>query len=342
LAILGATDLRLSLKVVLEEARARLQSDGGCIYVFHADSLVLDVAADVGDPTHDRERTVRLGDGVAGKAALERRTVWERDTDRTCYATPLVAKGSLSGALTVWFRSSFTPDHEWIDFFETVAGQAAMAVDNGRMFEDLQRSMLDLHLAYDTTIEGWSRALDLRDKETEGHTRRVTEMTVQIARMAGMSEAQLVQVKRGALLHDIGKMGVPDHILLKPGQLTEDEWIVMRKHPTYAYELLRPIEYLRDALDIPYCHHEKWDGSGYPRGLKGTEIPLAARLFAVVDIWDAIRSDRPYRKGWDEARSLEFIRSASGTHLDPRAVELFMRVVGEVKAPDRQAVAVER
>jgi putative nucleotidyltransferase with HDIG domain len=215
-----------------------------------------------------------------------------------------------------------------------------MAVDNGRVHEELQRSMRDLHLAYDTTIEGWSRALDLRDKETEGHTQRVTELTMKLARIAGISEAELVHVKRGALLHDIGKMGVPDHILLKPDKLTDEEWVHMRKHPTYAYELLKPIEYLRDALDIPYCHHEKWDGSGYPRGLKGEEIPLSARLFAVVDIWDAIRSDRPYRSGWNEQRSLDFIRSVSGTHLDPKVVELFLRVVAPAPQPD--PVGVDR
>jgi PAS domain S-box-containing protein/putative nucleotidyltransferase with HDIG domain len=197
---------------------------------------------------------------------------------------------------------------------------------------NLQRAHLELQLAYDTTIEGWSRALDLRDKETEGHTQRVTELTVKLARRAGMSEAELLHVKRGALLHDIGKMGVPDHILLKPDKLTDDEWVLMRKHPAYAYELLKPIEYLHDALDIPYCHHEKWDGSGYPRGLKGEEIPLAARLFAVVDVWDAIRSDRPYREGWDEERALAFIRSVSGTHLDPRAVDLFMSLPREERS----------
>jgi putative nucleotidyltransferase with HDIG domain len=243
--------------------------------------------------------------------------------------------------LSLTCRASFCADQEWLDFFETVSGQAAMAVDNAQTHADLQRTMLDLHLAYDTTIEGWSRALDLRDEETEGHTRRVTELTVKLARAAGMNEAQLLQVRRGALLHDIGKMGVPDRILLKPSKLTDEEWVHMRKHPTYAYELLKPIDYLRDALDIPYCHHEKWDGSGYPRGLKGEEIPLAARLFAVVDVWDAIRSDRPYRKGWSEEKSLEFIRSVTGTHFDPKAVEIFLRVIGEKKPSPPAVVPVE-
>jgi len=182
---------------------------------------------------------------------------------------------------------------------------------------------MDLLLAYDTTIEGWPRALDLRDKETEGHTLRVTELTIKLAQAAGLDEKELVHVRRGALLHDIGKMGVPDHILLKPGKLTDDEWIIMRKHTTFAYETLSPISYLKPALDIPYCHHEKWDGTGYPRELKGELIPLVARLFAVVDVWDALRSNRPYRQSCSENKMLEYLQSLSGSHFDPKVVELF-------------------
>ena len=167
--------------------------------------------------------------------------------------------------------------------------------------------------------------MDLRDHETEGHSRRVTEMTLRLARAMGLDEAELVHVRRGALLHDIGKMGIPDAILLKPGTLTDEEWQVMRRHPTYAYEMLSPIAFLRPALEIPYCHHEKWDGTGYPRGLKGEQIPLAARIFAAVDIWDALRSDRPYRKGWPEERVCEHIASLAGTHLDPAVVAAFLR-----------------
>ncbi len=188
----------------------------------------------------------------------------------------------------------------------------------------MQRSNLDLTLAYDTTIEGWSRVLDLRDKETEGHSRRVTEMTLRMAHTIGMNTADVVHVRRGALLHDIGKMGIPDAILLKPGPLTDDEWVIMRKHPVYAYEMLAPIAYLQPALDIPYCHHEKWDGSGYPRGLKGEEIPLAARIFAVVDVWDAMRSDRPYPAGRPDEQVREHIQSLSGTHFDPQVVRVFV------------------
>jgi putative nucleotidyltransferase with HDIG domain len=178
-------------------------------------------------------------------------------------------------------------------------------------------------MAYDATIEGWSAALDLRDEETRGHSQRVTEMTVKLARSLGLGEEELAQVRWGALLHDIGKMGVPDGILLKPGPLTDEEWVLMKKHPTFAYEMLSPIHYLQSALDIPYCHHEKWDGTGYPRGLKGKQIPLVARIFAVVDVWDALISDRPYRKAWSEEKVREHIQAGAGTHFDPQVVKTF-------------------
>jgi HD-GYP domain-containing protein (c-di-GMP phosphodiesterase class II) len=179
-------------------------------------------------------------------------------------------------------------------------------------------------MAYDTTLAGWASALELRDKETEGHTRRVASLTTQMAQAMGLGEDEQVQIFRGALLHDIGKMGLPDSIVLKPGPLTEQEWAIMHRHPQYAFDMLAPIAYLRPALDIPHCHHEKWDGTGYPRGLKGENIPLPARLFAVVDVWDALTSDRPYRKAWTEQEAVEYIRQQSGQHFDPAAVKIFL------------------
>jgi putative nucleotidyltransferase with HDIG domain len=181
-------------------------------------------------------------------------------------------------------------------------------------------------LAYEATLEGWSAALDLRDRETEGHTQRVTVMTIELAEAMGINESELVNIRRGALLHDIGKMGVPDNILLKPDKLNEEEWQHMRMHAVYAYNLLSNISYLRDALDIPYCHHEKWNGTGYPRGLKGEEIPLAARIFAVADVYDALTSDRPYRKGWPHEKTLNYIQEQSGHYFDPKVVEVFVRM----------------
>ena len=192
--------------------------------------------------------------------------------------------------------------------------------------QELSAAHKALEQAYTATIEGWSRALDLRDKETEGHCERVTEMTLQLARAYGVPAGEMDTLRWGCLLHDIGKMGIPDGILLKPGKLTDEEWEVMRRHPDYAFHLLEQIEFLRPALDIPHYHHEKWDGTGYPRGLKGEQIPLQARLFAMVDVWDALRSDRPYRRGWPDSRVREHIASLAGSHFDPSLVELFLEI----------------
>jgi putative nucleotidyltransferase with HDIG domain len=243
---------------------------------------------------------------------------------------PLIAKGQVKGVLEVFHRSVLNPDPEWLDFLETLAGDTAIAIDNTSLFNDLQRSNIELTLAYDTTLEGWSRALELRDQDTEGHTQRVAELAVLLGEALGLNEMDLVNLRRGALLHDIGKMGVPDSILLKSGPLSPDEWETMRRHPTYAYEMLFPIAYLRPSLDIPYCHHEKYDGTGYPRGLKGEQIPISARIFAVVDVWDALRSDRPYREAYSNHKALDYIRSQSGLHFDPVVIEAFLNIVGAI------------
>ena len=192
---------------------------------------------------------------------------------------------------------------------------------------NIEQAHSQLLSAYDATIEGWSRAMDLRDRETEGHTQRVTILSDQLSRLAGISEDELIFLRRGALLHDIGKLGVPDSILLKSDKLTDEEWAIMRKHPQHAYDMIYPIEYLRTALDIPYCHHEKWDGTGYPRRLKGEEIPLTARIFAIVDVWDALTSDRTYRYAWDKQKTMKYINEESGKHFDPHIVELFNQLM---------------
>ena len=226
------------------------------------------------------------------------------------------------GVLEVFHRTRLVRDKEWLDFLKALAAQAAIAINNVTLFDNLQHSNTELFQAYDATIEGWSRALELRDDVTEGHTRRVAVLTTKLARLFGLSEAELVQVRWGALLHDIGKMGIPDGILLKEGALTEKEWGVMKKHPVFAFEMLSHIRYLRLALDIPYAHHEKWDGTGYPLGLKGEQIPLVARIFAVVDVWDALRSDRLYHTSWPVKKVRKHLRSLAGTHFDPRVVKI--------------------
>jgi PAS domain S-box-containing protein len=347
MAITASLDLRVTLHILLDQVTTHLQVDAADVLLLNPHSRMLEYAAGRGfrsdTVTHTR---VRLGDGYAGRAAVERRLISipnlslsSDDPIRTpllageefigYYAAPLIAKGQAKGVLEIFHRGALAPDGEWLEFLDALAGQTAVAIDNAVLFDDLQRTHMDLALAYDTTLEGWSRALDLRDKETEGHTQRVTEMTLRLGRAMSVPEADLVHIRRGALLHDIGKMAIPDSILLKHGPLlTEEEKETMRRHPVYAYQLLSPIAYLRPALDIPYCHHEKWDGTGYPRGLRDEQIPLAARIFAVADVWDALRSDRPYRPAWTEERTRQYIRDQAGRHFDPRVVDVFLQMEG--------------
>jgi HD-GYP domain-containing protein (c-di-GMP phosphodiesterase class II) len=353
IAIASNFDLKITLAIALEQALNRLGVDASDVLLLDPQSTTLEYVAGRGFRTEGLTKTyLQLGMGHASQCVLERKIVsipnLPRIADRfvranliagedfvAYFGAPLLAKGEVKGVLEVFRRSALRPDEEWLNFFETLAGQIAIAVDNARLFSDLQRSNFELTLAYDETIEGWSRALDLRDKETEGHTRRVAELTVMLARRAGMDATDIMHIRRGALLHDIGEMVVPDHILFKPGKLTDEEWDIVKMHPDLANEMLSPIEYLHSALEIPYCHHEKWDGSGYPRGLSGKEIPLAARLFAVVDVWDSLRSDRPYRDGWPENKARRYIRETAGTHFDPRAVEQFLELIKDGDAQYR-------
>ena len=244
---------------------------------------------------------------------------------RSILCVPLKLKTELIGVLYVDNRAhaGIFKEND-LELISAFADQAAVAIDSARLFEDLQESHRELERAYQATLEGWVRALDLRDKETEGHTQRVTILTHRLARAMGVGDAELVHITRGALLHDIGKMAIPDGILLKPGQLTEDERKLIQKHPVYAYEMLSPIDFLVPAIDIPYCHHEKWDGTGYPRGLKQDEIPFAARIFPIIDVWDALTSDRPYRKAMAQEEVRQLIQADSGKHFDPLVVEAFL------------------
>jgi len=344
LAISSSLDLHLALSVILSQVTAELVVDAADILLLNPQN-VLEFATGVGFRTEALQNTSqRLGQGYAGKAAANQEMVHVADLRRgktgflrspefldegfRCYyGVPLVAKGHVRGVLEVLHRRPLDPDAEWLDFLEALAGQAAIAVENGILFKELQKTNFELRLAYDNTIEGWSRALDLRDRDTEGHTQRVTYAAVKLGRQIGMSEADLIQVRRGAMLHDIGKMAIPDSILMKQGPLTPEEWEEVQRHPRYAYELLRPIDYLGSALDIPHYHHEKWDGSGYPDGLKGTEIPLAARLFSVIDVFDALISRRPYRPGWDKPLARAYILEQAGKHFDPDITAEFIRML---------------
>jgi PAS domain S-box-containing protein len=345
MAISASMDLRVVFNVLLEQLRTQLNVDAAAVLLLRPQMQTLEHAASRGFQTTAINQTrLRLSDRLVGRPLLEHRTMridnlvgQAEDFVRArglpgegfvvYYLVPLVVKGQLVGALELFHRSDLFPDKEWLDFLDMLAGQAAIAIDNATMFNDLQRSNMDLHLAYDTTLEGWVNALDLRVGESADHARHVTEVTVNLARSMGISEAELVQIRRGALLHDIGKMAIPDAILLKPGPLTDEEWQIMRRHPGFARDLLWPTGYLRPAVDIPYCHHERWDGAGYPRGLAGMDIPLSARIFAIVDVWDSLRSDRPYRKAWPEQQVQEYLQLQAGKHFDLEVVGVFFRLM---------------
>lgn len=353
LAIMASPDMESTLGLLLEQTQVQLEVDAAAVLLYDPETDTLTCAAGSGFHGSPLSRAPQpLGFGLAGQAAREQRIVeapnltWlpdvfgqdavlAREGFEAYWAVPLIAKGQVRGVLEVFGRRPRTPDNEWRECLDILAGQAAIAIDSATMFRDLQRSHQELMAAYEATIEGWSRALDLRDQETEGHSRRVTDLSERLARALGISEAEIVHIRRGALLHDIGKMGVPDRILLKTDNLSPTEWRQMRRHPQDAYEMLFPITFLRPALDIPLCHHEKWDGTGYPQGLKGENIPLSARLFAIIDVWDALRSNRPYRAAWSETRTREHIQALAGTHFDPAVVDVFLQMMTGSAAKSR-------
>ena len=348
LAISSGSGLDSTLNILLKNVMVLLNVDAVDVLLSNKNTLKNDFMIGLGFKTDlIKSNTIRDGNSLDNKVAIEHRIIqitdlndqlvsaefkamWKEEGFLTYIGVPLITKEKLVGVLGIFQRSEFESDPEWMDYLKTIAGQAAIAIDNATLVMDLKSSTEQLLQAYDATIEGWSRAMDLRDKETEGHTLRVTDITLKLAQKMGMSEEKLVHVKRGALLHDIGKLGIPDHILLKQGPLTEEEWVIMRTHPASAYNLIAPIEYLKPAIAIPFCHHEKWDGTGYPRGLKGEEIPLEARLFAVVDVWDALSSDRPYRAAWKQEKVLAYIKENSGTHFEPGIVDLFIPLIKNI------------
>ena len=342
--ITGSTDLPQTLHSVAQNVRNELLVDAVLLYAFNPVTQMLEFIVSNGDHFDSIERrNIRLGDGLAGKAALERKTIQIPDLKAldtvnqefetslrkmtTYFAIPLIAKGQIKGVMEIFDHKSLNPDPEWLSFMNTLAGQAAIAIDNISLFENLERSNFDLTIAYDATLEGWARALEMRDAETKGHSLSVVDMTLTLSKLMGKESDELVHIRRGALLHDIGKMGIPDAILLKPGPLDQHEWELMKKHPEFAYQMLIEIDFLQPALDIPYCHHERWDGTGYPRGLKGEEIPLPARIFAVIDVYDALVSNRPYRKAFSKEEAIPMMMSESGKHFDPDIIPLFLNII---------------
>jgi putative nucleotidyltransferase with HDIG domain len=244
-----------------------------------------------------------------------------------CAVLPLISRHQVKGVFEFFLRQTNELDNDWRTFLQSLALQTTIGFDHVEMLENLKRSNRELALAYDETIKGWALALELREKEDRGHAERVASLSVRLAAALGYAGESLDNIRRGAFLHDIGKMAVPDNVLYKTGPLNPEEWVTMRKHPTDGYRILSDIDYLRPALDVVYNHHEKWDGSGYPRGLRGEEIPLSARIFAVVDVWDAITNDRPYRPAWSIADAQAYMMQQTGKHFDPRVIDVFLKIV---------------
>lgn len=343
-AITSNYHLDSTLDILTEKVKIELNVDGVVVLLFNDDENMFYHAASQGFPTSRiKNARVRMGDSLAGKAAKTRQIIQLRDAEgdldpsfksmmqeegmEDYYSIALIAKEKIKGVLEIFNRSTIYPDKEWLDYFVTLAGQAALAIENAKLVDDLHIVNEDLTLAYDATLQGWSNALELRERETAGHSNRVVTLTLKLAMLFGIHEEELRHIQRGALLHDIGKMGIPDSILLKPGPLTDEEWVIMRQHPIFSYRLISQIPYLQPALDIPYSHHERWDGSGYPQGLKGEEIPLAARIFAVVDVWDALTSERPYRPAWLKKDVKKYLIDQSGRQFDPQIVEAFLNLL---------------
>ena len=347
LAIGSSMDLRTTLNILLSYVKSLLAVDAADILLFNRNSQSFEFAASNGFRSRVSDAAFQaMGRSFASRVALERRVtqfrdppeaqanrelsaLWKAEGFVTYTGVPLIAKGDLKGVLEIHHRSIFHPETAWMDLVQNFSTQAAIAVENAQLFNDLQNTNFELSLAYDATIEGWSKALELRGNEAPGHFQRVTELTLTLARAMGMRDAELIHVRRGALLHDIGKMAIPDSILRKTGPLNEQEWELMRKHPIQARELLTPVAYLRPALDIPCYHHEKWDGSGYPNGLKGEAIPMAARVFAVADVYDVSTNDHFYRKGLSREKAVEYIKSESGKHFDPSVVGAFLQLLSK-------------
>ena len=343
-AIISGAELNTTLYILLESVTRLLEVEAAAILLYDPRTDELTLRASLGFfGEYPNPTPIRFGEGWVGQAAKELQTVYVHEIEKIdqkilhvvqgmglidYYAVPLFANDCLRGVLEVYDRSP-RPDSEWRGYLETLAGQAAIAIAQSTLLVDLKNANVELSEAYEETLLSWSRALNLRHKETDDHTKRVVELSTSLAQRMGLQGERLMQFQRGAILHDIGKMGIPDDILLKPGPLTEEEWVVMKQHPLYAQMLISPIRYLEAALPIPYYHHERWDGSGYPMGLVGTDIPLEARIFAIVDVWDALCSDRPYRTALPKKEALAYILEQSGKQFDPEVTRVFVKMIEE-------------
>lgn len=350
LALSESLDLGVVMQTAIDAAVEVLGLDTGAIYLIEGDELVLGATTPVLPPDFpaelrtapmaahptivrslaDRAPIMASDVGALALSDAERSAVDARGLTSVMYI-PLLLEGTAEGVMLVGTQGRvFDFAAHDANLCRTLSAQVALALQNAKLHEAARAAAEELSSAYEATLEGWSLALEMRDQETLGHTKRAARLACELAGALGVPDEELPHVRRGALLHDIGKMVVPDAVLHKPGPLDDAEWALMRAHPVVAQEFLSRIDYLQPALDIPYCHHERWDGTGYPRGLKGANIPLAARIFAVIDVYDALTSDRPYRPAWTPEAALEHIVHQAGTHFDPAVVEIFAERADEL------------
>lgn len=355
LAIASSLDLKVMSAIFLDHVTNQLAVSSACLLLFNPLSLTLKQIAHRGFKSVEEVENIEIpiGYGIAGQILREQRTriipcltlkelslfhpyrqrVIETEAFRFYAGTPMVAKGEVKGVLEVYHKDEKQVNREWQSFFELLSNQGAIGIDSAQMYQSLKKAHQDLSLAYEMTLSAWGKLLEMRDLETKGHSERVTELTLYLAREMGVKEEEIPHLRRGALLHDIGKIAIPDHILLKPGELTEEEKQIMQRHPIIAGEILSTIPPLQPAMDIPLYHHERWDGTGYPYGLRETQIPLPARIFAVIDVWDALLSDRPYRKAFPLREVQDYLRSQSGKQFDPQVANTFLRVINHFGSP---------
>lgn len=348
-SLASTLDLAEILQIAIESAADLLGLETGAIYTLDDDILYLGATTPPLPPQFpDELRHAHLGDHPHIKEVVSKkepvyvedaRTAPLSEAERTVVNArhlvsilyfPLLLKESVIGVFIVGTTEKPRQlSKSEIDLCYILSYQVSLAIANAQLYQKAQQAIEDLSQAYDATLKGWSQVLDMRDHITDEHTNRVAELTIALAKRMGFSEFELGHIRRGALLHDIGKMAIPDSILQKPDVLTEAELEIMRTHPAKAFTILSQIDYLAPAMDIPYCHHEKWDGTGYPRGLKGEEIPLAARLFAVVDVYDALTTNRPYREAWSREKALSYIQEQAGRHFSPDIVKAFFGMMQE-------------
>lgn len=353
LAIASSLDVNVIMKIVIGHIQKHVGGDAICAFIYEIDSSVLVLSAETCMRRNlDTNLRMKLSGDLISSAIMDHqmiqvdsineanlnpriKKILQREQMESMQILPLYARGKSLGVVLVLHQGSKDIPSESVAFANALVTQASIGIDNASLFSEIQSFNKELRKAYDDTIEGWARAVNLRNRETAEHTRRVAEMALTIAEENySFSESELRDIWYGALLHDIGKIAVPDEILFKPGRLTDEEWEVMHRHPEAAYEMLNSIDYLKDALVIPLYHHEKWNGEGYPRQLSGEAIPFTARLFALVDVWDALVSDRPYRKAWSHERALNLIREQSGIHFDPEIVPIFLDFISKYNQGD--------